>query len=169
MTPEQFIQALNTKTVAFKRYMNDVWPKEAGAVSIRFINGNFRAQGWQGNSFQPWQALKKPRDKGSILRKTGHLASSFYFNTHPGQAIVRTSVPYAKAHNEGFKGKVNVKATVRRVKTVTGITEVPVKAFSRNMNLPKRQFMPHDMYNSPVFLNAIKRKTINGMKNIFNQ
>lgn len=168
MTQEQYLQGLNSKTVAFQNYMNNVWPKEAGATALRFINGNFRAQGWQGSSFQPWQQLKKPREGGSILRKTGHLASSFYFNTQPATAIVRTNAPYAKAHNEGFKGQVNVKATIRKVKTIKGIKDVPVKNFTRNMNLPKRQFMPTDMYDSPVLLEALKRMTIDGMKNIFN-
>lgn len=149
--------------------MNVEWPKRGGEISIRFINGNFRAQGWQGQNFQPWQPLKKPRQGGSILRKTGHLAGSFFFTISPGQAHVKTLVPYAKAHNEGFKGTVNIPAHVRKIKTVKGIgKEVDVRAHTRNMNLPKRQMMPTNVYDSPVFFEAIKRETLRGLKNIFN-
>lgn len=169
MTVEQYIQGLNTASASFKQYMNIEWPKHSGEIAVRFINGNFRAQGWQGNSFQPWRPLKKPRSGGSILRKTGHLAGSFYFTVSPGQTNVKTLVPYAKAHNEGFTGSVNIPASIRQIKTVKGIgKQVSVKAHTRKMNLPKRQFMPTSVYDSPVFFEAIKRETLRGLKNIFN-
>jgi len=167
MNPQEYVQQLNTATKQFKEYINNEWPKQCGQIAIRFINGNFRAQGWQGNRFKQWKALKKARPGGSILRKTGHLASSFIFTVSPGQTNVKTLVPYARAHNEGFQGDVTIKAFTRQIKTVKGYTVQNVKAHTRKMNIPKRQFMPTSVFDSTVFHDAIKRETIRSIKKIF--
>lgn len=73
-----------------------------------------------------------------------------------------TTVPYAKAHNEGFKGTVTVDAHTRiRTKKVketyvdrngktrnrtskqvdTGKGDITVRTYNRKMNLPQRQFL----------------------------
>jgi len=70
-------------------------------------------------------------------------------------------------HNEGFTGQVTVKPGLRRINTLKGVKNVAVKGFTRNMNVPKRQFMPTNYYDSPVFYEAVKAETIMGIKNIF--
>jgi len=169
MTPEEFNQNLFQKTQQFKAYVAGNWPKAMGGIAIRFINGNFRAQGWQGSTFQPWAPLKKPRVGGSILRLTGHLNDSIFFNVQPGRVVVRTYTPYAKAHNEGYEGPTNVKAHTRTINTAKGVKTIAIKAFTKQMRLPKRQFMPMDVNDSPVLYEALKKETIRGLKGIFEE
>ncbi len=59
--------------------------------------------------------------------------------------VVYTNVVYAPIHEFGFRGGVTVKEHLRRVKMAWGkpITEraVPVRAHTRQMNMPQRAFM----------------------------
>jgi len=184
MQPSEFKRVLDAQKDQVKRYVSQVFPDRAGFISLRFINGNFRAQGWQGSSFQPWKPIRR---KGTILVKTGALRRGTYFSTSNGMAHVINNVKYAAVHNNGFNGTVQVRGFKRRIieakkvetgrltksgnmrmKTVhslKGYTDV--KGHSRKMNIPKRQFMPHDGYDSPVLVNAIKRDIIREFHNIF--
>lgn len=116
--------------------------------------------------------FKKRADEGkknkgrAILVKTGKLKRDIHkISVTAERAIVGTSrltEPYAKAHNEGFKGTVTVRAHGRnRYKKVketyadrNGITrnrtskqvdtagsKIQVGTFSRKMDLPQRQYM----------------------------
>lgn len=106
MTPEQFEQLIKTKAQEIKDYAVMVFPAEAGNTAIRFINDNFRKQGWQGSGFEAWKANKHNK---TILVQSGHLRSATYYTTAPGQATIRNTEPYAQLHNEG--GTVNVPVT----------------------------------------------------------
>lgn len=167
-----------------KRYINTEFPQRAGEISLRFINGNFRAQGWQGQSFSPWQ---KKKGKGTILIKTGKGRRGTHFSTSPGVTRVWNDVGYMAVHNKGFHGTVQVPAHQRRnivkskmpterltksgkpktktVAVVKGITMV--RAHTMKMNIPKRQFMPISMTDSPVLANALAREITRGLKQIF--
>ena len=184
MSPEEFANALNAKAQEIQRYANTRYPSVAGNIALRFINGNFRAQGFQGQSFDRWKKSRKPR--GSTLVKTGALRAANYYTTQPGQTTLKNSMPYAKAHNEGFNGIVTIKAHSRnkyskakkgtgkftktgkeRMQTVTyksGSSQV--KAHQRKMNIPKRQFMPTHPNDSPVLNNAIERQVARDIKQI---
>ncbi len=160
------------------------FPRRAGEISLRFIDGNFRSQGWQGASFQPWQKNKR---NGTILVKTGLLRSATTFATSPGMVRVSNATPYAAAHNMGFHGTVSVRQHTRRLmttksvetgrltksgkmrlKTVHTLKNISfVKAHTRNMNLPKRQFMPGSMNDSPILYNAYRREVERKLKSIF--
>ncbi len=48
MTPQQFIDNLNLQTKELNTYARDQFPQMAINKVQRFIDGNFRAQGWQG-------------------------------------------------------------------------------------------------------------------------
>jgi phage gpG-like protein len=127
-------------------------------TAVNHFRHSFTAQAW---GLIPWKNRKK-RDKGrAILVKKGRLKRSIRDIGSSGYKVqVGSDVPYAKAHNEGFKGTVGVKkhnrkksrkmkvsstslktrnTTSRRTKVNTGISEV--REHSRNMNIPKRQFM----------------------------
>ncbi len=182
-TPE-FKRQLAKKQVELKTYINTVFPSRAGNMSLRFINGNFKAQGWQGSSFQKW---KKNARNGTILVKSGRLRRGTTFTTTPGIAHVVNNVPYAGVHNRGFNGTVQVKSHKRRIyeanKVATGrLTKTgkaqmktvhslkgsaQVKAHTRKMKIPKRQFMPENMTDSPVLANAIRREIERELKTIF--
>lgn len=150
------------------------FPSMAGEKALRFINGNFRAQGYQGNSFNKWAAIKR---KGTILVKTGNLRRSIRSEVRGmGVVAITSNAPYAKVHNEGFSGTVQVgpfkrritgKAmrysvkTRKRLKDATytkGFTDV--SAHTRKVNIKQRQFAPITPYDSPVLNNAIRREII---------
>lgn len=181
MTPEEFNRALEAKANEIKTYANTRYPSVAGNVALRFINGNFRAQGFQGQTFEKWQ-----KSKGTTLVKTGALRAANTYSTQPGQTTIKNSMPYAKIHNEGFDGTVEVKAHSRnkyakskvgtgrftkkgkeRMQTVTTKTgSMQVKAHSRKMKMPKRQFMPTSQSDSPVLNNAVIRQVARDINKI---
>lgn len=184
MTPEEFPKVLHAKAKEIQNYANNRYPSVAGNIALRFINGNFRAQGFQGQSFERWKKSRKPN--GSTLVKTGALRAANYYTTQPGQTTLKNNMPYAKAHNEGFNGTVQIKAHSRnkyskakkgtgkftktgkeRMQTVTfksGSSQV--RAHQRKMNIPKRQFMPTHSNDSPVLNNAIQRQVARDIKQI---
>ena len=177
MTPQQAEQLLLNKAKAFREYYDNVFPKRAGDITLRFIDGNFRAQGWQGESFSPWKAKKKGKPP-ILVGKTRKLRSGSYYVMTEGGAFIKNNVPYGRVHNEGFDGHVNIPAHQRRFftksKTGTGKltksgkermktihtlkTVANVKAHTRHMNIPKRQFFPTSQQDSPLLAAAIERE-----------
>lgn len=112
----------------------------------------------------PWAKRKndKKKDKGrAILVKSGRLRNSIHIISATPQRIeVGTSVPYAQAHNDGFKGTVTVRSHTRsqykkvkeqyttrtgkissRTSRISTGTVFQVRSHTRKINLPQRQFM----------------------------
>jgi phage gpG-like protein len=184
MTPEEFSIALETKAKEIKNYANNRFPSVAGNIALRFINGNFRAGGFQGQSFDRWKKSNKKR--GSTLVDSGALRADNHYTTQPGQTTLKNNRPYAKLHNEGFEGTVTVKAHTRnkyskkkvgtgkltkkgkeRMQTMTFKSgQSTVKAHTRKMNIPKRQFMPTNERDSVVLNKAIERQVTRDIKQI---
>lgn len=184
MSPEEFEKNLLTKATAIRNYALTRFPSTAGNIALRFINGNFRAGGFQGQSFERWTKSKK--GKGTTLVDSGALRAANFYTTQPGQTTLKNNMPYAKAHNEGFEGTVTVKAHTRnkygkskvgtgkftkkgkeRMQTVTAkIGDSKVKSHSRKMKMPKRQFMPTNENDSPVLNNAIQREVVRDIKKL---
>lgn len=177
MNTQQFEQLVKKKALEIQQYAMTKFPTEAGNTALRFINGNFRAQGWQGASFKPWKTNKR---KGRILVKKGHLRSASYYVSSPGVATIRNTMPYAKIHNEGgtITGTANVRSFIKKaysLKKTKGRGKIQVrshavKAHTRNMNttIPQRQFAPTDNSPSPVLDNAIARNISRELQRIFN-
>lgn len=109
------------------------------AVMLQFTDDRFREQGWKDENLQPWQKRKNNKDVGrAILIKSGTMRrGNRIVSTTDHSVTIGNDVPYAKAHNDGFKGNVTVKAHTR--KTTKG--SVPIKSFVKNMNMPERKFM----------------------------
>ena len=187
MTPEEFAAQFANQINAIEKYISDEFPRDAGYKILRFIDGNFRASGYQGATFEPW---KPNKTKTPILKgKTGNLRRGFHQTYSPVEVRTFTNVPYAGVHNNGFSGTVNVKAYTynkyteaklgtgrfnkngtERTKTVHVKTgEQKVGAHTRNMNMPKRQFMPTSIADSPVLYNSIKKMTVQKLMEIFPQ
>lgn len=158
-------------------YLND---RAQGMIinkTLRFVDGNFRAQGWQGSSFKKWREIQR---KGTILVKTAALRRSWNYQMASGGGVrFYNNVPYAKAHNEGFTGTVQVKAHqrnryeksqvhsltdfnrngTRRVRTVTNkVGSNQVKAHTRQVHIIQRQFAPYSGHESQVLNNSIIRE-----------
>lgn len=185
MTPEQFQANLQQRTAQLKNYFEAEFPRMAARKAIRFIDGNFRAQGWQGAAFQKWKANIR---KGTVLIKTGRLRRSTKFETGPYSARIYNDAPYARHHNRGFKGTVTVAAHTRnrytavrvgtgrftakgneRTRTVHQVSGTSrVRTHTRRVNNPRRQFMPESINDSPVLYDSIKRDVVAAITRIFN-
>jgi len=131
-----------------------------GQEAVNFFKSRFRAQAWTNRYAKRWKKRKPPDKKGrgrAILVKSGQLRNSIHVKSWNGrQVIVSAPKSYAAAHNEGFKGTVNVPQHTRRIRgrvavsslktrrtskrTVT-VGTTTVRAHRRRMNLPQRQFM----------------------------
>ena len=174
MTPEQFRQVLQTRATELERYAQMQFPQKAANIALRFIDGNFRAGGYQGRSFTRWKQNKR---KSTTLVDSGALRAATSYSLQTGQATIFNRMAYAKMHNEGFKGAVTVKShdrfrhrgdTIREsytnrrgnaaTRTVRVQAKETVRSHIRNMNIPQRQFMPKTGNDSPVLNKAIQRE-----------
>lgn len=184
MSPQEFDILLKNKARQLEQYAMMKFPSTAGNIALRFIDGNFRAGGFQSAAFQRW---KKSSSKGTTLVKSGALKAGSYYTTQPGQATILNQLAYAKVHNEGFKGTVTIKAHTRnkysktkagtgrftktgkeRMQTLTYKSgEHQVKSHTRQMDIPKRQFMPIHSNDSPILNRAIVREVSKELQLIF--
>lgn len=143
-------------------------PGMLGNDIVNFALDNFKRQGWLGARLTPWRQRRNRNRAGrAILIKSGRLRRSIrVVSASKGVVIVGSDVPYAKAHNEGFRGVVTVKGHTRgkytkskvgtgkftkkgneRKKTVTTQTgQYAVKSHRRRMNVPKRQYIGRSQY-----------------------
>lgn len=183
MSPEEFEKNLNAKAAVIKNYALTRFPSTAGNIALRFINGNFRAGGFQGKSFERWK--KGTKKNGTTLVDSGAMRAANYYTTQPGQTTVKNNMPYAKAHNEGLEETVTIKAhtrhkhrgdvlkekyTNKKGKSATRTIKLTigegVKSHSRKMKIPKRQFMPTNENGSPVLNNAVERQVARDIKQL---
>lgn len=168
---------LSTLESHFKRVVQYA-PGMLGNHAVNFFLDRFRYQQWLGNTTENWPARKKSggRNKGrALLAQSGRLRRSIRITRISGLTVyIGSDVPYARAHNEGFKGVVQVKAHPRniyrlekvttgnytkagkmRMRTVQRLSgSRNVKAHNRRMNLPRRQFMGY----SPVLEKQLQRR-----------
>ena len=166
---------------AVKNYSISQYPGMAGKKALRFIDDNFRSQSWEG---QPWKRRRNPNAKGNkgraLLVKRGILRRSFRMQAIGASVRIYTEIKYARVHNEGFRGVVNIPAhkrrayglyqvssvnthSTRRIKTET--SSGMVRAHTRYMRIPRRQYMPTPERPSITFNNIIKRQvTLDVMK-----
>lgn len=94
--------------------------------------------------------VRQDKLSGQLLAaRSGSLRSSIELQTiergMATTATVFTNLDYAAAHEFGFAGTVNVRASLREIKEVFGHpiaeTTVGVRAHSRRMDLPERSFL----------------------------
>lgn len=153
-------------------------PGMLGNTAVNFFLDRFRYQNWLGNATEPWaqRRSRKGRNAGrAILVQSGRLRRSIRITRISGlQVAIGTDVPYAKAHNEGFRGTVSVRGYARnrfstekvgsgkftkkgkeRMKTVKRISgSIEVKAHTRRVKIERRQFMG----DSPVLDRLLQRQ-----------
>lgn len=142
-------------------------PAIVGNEALNFVLDNFRKQSFPGTFMQNWPARKNPTKWGRVKRPgrallvdSGRLRRSIRIVKSTNDLVViGTDVKYAKAQNEGFKGKVtqNVQGHQRRVfgkvksngKTKKGVVGTQnVSPFKRTIkqNIPARRFMGPSPY-----------------------
>lgn len=129
--------------------------------------------------------IKANKLSDQVLRvRTGRLRRSitaqFEGDNSDFRAIVGTNVRYARAHEEGFQGEVNVKQhTVKefsRMQTmafgrpmkeprIVNVREHVVKAHAMKMNIPKRPFLaPSVEENMPMIQKGLREAMAEALK-----
>lgn len=145
----------------------------ATAKTLRFIGGNFAAQGYQGTTFMRWASRKANTKKNqgrALLVQSGRLKRGWRgFNSAPGEVTIANDVPYAEIHNNG--GIINKSARsetflrnrylkgTNKGKFKRGVTTA-TKGFTykeHTIKMPRRQMMPTNDSDSPVLRAAIER------------
>lgn len=108
----------------------------------KVFSESFKNQAWEGKR---WQKRKDSKNTKPILvGRTRRLINSVRTSGRSAtiaKIVWGTWVPYAKVHNEGFKGEVSVKAFKRKSALGKLGAKYQVKAHTRKANMPKRQFM----------------------------
>lgn len=141
--------------------LNQQFMRQAQGQALQWFDNSFQRQGFTNRIFIPWQRRKtadqpgkadtnrgarigqKPQGR-AILTGRGTLKRSGTGGVTPDGFWIsygNQNAPYAQAHNEGQRGPQQVKAHTRRSRR-TGRT-AQVRAFVRQANLPKRQFLGH--------------------------
>lgn len=140
---------------------------QLGEESLKFFKKSFNKQGWEDVVLEKWKKRKKPKPKHPILVKSGNLKRSIaILKTTSYTIVLGTNIPYAKIHNEGFDGEESVRAHTRKRNIKTRIgggglfvngkfkkgiykkvkiigASTQVKAHTRHMVMPQRQYMGH--------------------------
>lgn len=168
----------------------------AAAKTLRFVGGNFSAQGYQGNSFTPWAARKKQRNKDigrALLIQSGRLRRGWNSRVlRPGKVKIFNDVPYAEIHNNGGtinkpsrkeniirnrhkedyiykKGKNQGQYRQRKGQFAKGTTIGDGFSFKEHtIKIPRRQMLPTDDSDSPILRAAIERDLKAEMLNLEN-
>ena len=114
-----------------------------GNEAVKHFKKSFKDGGFTDNTLERWKPRKRSdrsRRSRAILVKSGDLKRSIRVNKRTFNSVTigsKTAGDYGEVHNDGLRGVQNVGSHTRRTKK--GVQKV--KAFSRNVNLPKRQFI----------------------------
>jgi len=150
---------------------------ELGMIGVNFFQDRFRARAWTDKRAEKWKPRKK-KDKGrgkrALLVKSGALRNSIHVKSSTlSSVIISTPKKYAAVHNFGFNGTVKVRAHSRRVFGRAKMSNIKshrrssvkftagthrVKAHTRKMNIPQRQFMGYSNTLHKKFVKAIFRR-----------
>jgi len=163
------------------------YPRIAGREAVLFFKKRFDERNWVSDRSEPWKLRKDKgkKNKGrGLLVKTGALRRSIRVTRASGTMVwVGTDIPYARAHNQGYRGNVSVKEHKRNKFTTKEVgigtylikskkentrkvselkSEGKVEAHTRKMNLPKRQFIGESRY----LLKNLERLILSEIKKI---
>ena len=133
---------------------------KAGNIVLKHTAFAFRDQGFTDETLTPWEPRNPDHDPGrAVLIKTGRLRRSIRVISQTNDTItIGTDVPYAQAHNEGFKGSVTVPSFTRKIKTIKGISGSTVKEHTRNVNMPQRKFLGNSAVQSHAIKSMIRKE-----------
>lgn len=144
-----------------------------GVEGVKFIDDNFKKQGFQGATFQPWVKRKSTKNANrAILVKSGVLRRSIQQTNNSDSVKLSTDIPYARIHNEGgeirhpyrtvdlYYTKKGAKLKLAKLQTQSQqrkATEVRHSSISNHTTkMPKRQFMG----DSPVLQKSAREALI---------
>ena len=130
-----------------EQMMGDICETTAEIIAeeaTEYFKERFDVKAFDGN---PWVPAKRPKKSGSLLVQSSNLVNSIKpieVNSHRVVIATTGAVPnkYARVHNEGFEGDVDVAPFTRKARGRDGKTTTQqVKAHTRHMRIPQRQFM----------------------------
>ncbi len=102
-------------------------------TAVELFKESFNTKSFSG---VPWLQPQHAKRTGSLMIESGALLNSIQPALISKERVIISAgnqkVKYAKVHNEGFNGWVNVPEHTRKGKKV--------KAHKRQMNIPQRQF-----------------------------
>ncbi len=126
----------------------DKLPARAATEAVNFSKERFRAQNWVDNTTEPWKKRKPVKGESNrrtgraVLTDTGRLKRSIRkVRVTKTSAVIGTDVPYAKANNDGYRGRVNQRVRAHTRRTQRGNVNVTAHTRTKNMNLPRRRFI----------------------------
>jgi phage gpG-like protein len=176
------IKQLKILKAGYARFRTQL-PMIVSTIAANTFKENFRRQGYEADSggINRWKKRVVVDAGRGILTKSGRLRRSLRAAPTGNEARVVTNVPYAKVHNEGFKGTVSVKSHKRYtyqtsiqkrrtksgkkrntvVKTRNGVTRV--KGYTKRMTVVARPFM----ITTKPLLNRINHQIDLRIQNLF--
>lgn len=161
-------------------------PQKVGDTAILFSKQRFEQANWVGHHTEAWPQRKRmtkwgntPRNKGrALLVDTGRLRRSIRILSRTSTSVtIGSDVPYAKAHNDGFRGSRRVSEHTRRKtkaiigkrgkalkgrRQVTGTMEV--KAHSIRQHIPRRRFIGDSPYLDKQVIRIIQSEINQALK-----
>jgi phage gpG-like protein len=132
----KILDAINSAIVAL--------PNKIATEAVNFSKERFVQQNWVDSTTQSWAKRKNSRgsarrNKGAVLVDSGRLKRSIRkIEVSPTLVVIGTDVSYAKAHNNGFRGRKQVKTYNKRSSKGN---VYKVRAHTVNVNLPRRRFL----------------------------
>ena len=112
--------------------------------ATEYFKERFDVKAFDGN---PWVPAKRPKKSGSLLVQSSNLVNSIKpIEANKERVVIATTGEvvnkYARTHNEGYEGDIDIAPFTRMAKTRDGKrVEQQVKAHTRHMRIPQRQFM----------------------------
>lgn len=119
-------------------------PNKIATEAVNFSKERFVQQNWVDTNTQPWAKRKTSRgssrrSSGAVLVDSGRLKRSIRkIMVSQSVIIIGTDVPYAQAHNDGFRGRKQVKSYSKR--SAKGKV-YKVRAHTVRVNMPRRRFL----------------------------
>lgn len=116
-------------------------PDMIAETAVKHYKKTFSDKAWDGKAWAP----RKDNRPNSLMIDSSNLVNSIrpaYIG--PDKVTVSAGsaqVPYAKPHNEGFKGTVQIPESWRITRRGE---KTKVSAHSKQMNLPQRQFLGYN-------------------------
>lgn len=154
-------------------------PPIIGNEAVNFSLETFDKQAWPGNSTEVWPKRKNPTKWGKadgghpLLQKTMKLKRSIRVTRIEEDKVWigagGADIPYARAHNEGFKGYISQK--VKPFSYTRNGKKVDIKAgFERTIlqNIPQRRFIGGEK-DSPYLKTRVRRVAIAHFRNKLKQ
>lgn len=158
-----------------------VLPEIIGNEVVNFSIDRFEQEAWRDTTQEIWEKRKNTTKWGksdetdrALLVKTGKLKRSIRITRIVENKVYvgagGPDVPYAKAHNYGFKGNINQKVRAYKRKNKDGKKNIEVKEHERiiKQNIPKRQFIGGES-ESQYLKSRLRHISVKELRKIFKQ